>query len=88
MTTTFYSGDVLYQDNTASHPYALKTPSGLAPGGAQHFSGASGDKQCNQLVVQGACAEALPGGRAGDVVVRYACSTTENIDRFYWTFIA
>ena len=51
-TTTFYPGDVLYQDNTASHPYAHNRASGLAPAGAQHFSGAAGDKPCNQLVVQ------------------------------------
>lgn len=48
--TTFSKGDVLYQDNSAAHPLAARGPSGGAPRGAQHWSGAQGGP-CNQLVL-------------------------------------
>ena len=50
-TTVFEKGDVLYQDNSPQHPLASLGPSGQAPGGAQHWSGANGGP-CNQLVLQ------------------------------------
>lgn len=47
ITTTFLPGDVLYQDNTKRHPAAK-----AGTQQAQHYSGTSGGKPCDQMIVQ------------------------------------
>ena len=62
--TVFNKGDILYQDNSPAHPMASRGASGLAPGGAQHWSGAYGGQPCNQLVL-GVKPVTFPAGGPG-----------------------